>query len=65
MLAGLAAGHAFAQGCAMCYTSAAQAKDAGQSLNRGIVVLIVPTFLLFGGVLAAAVRRDDPGYPEE
>lgn len=65
MLALFAACEAFAQGCAMCYTSAAQAEDAGRSLNRGILALLVPTLLLFGGVLITAVRRADPGDPEE
>ena len=59
LLAAFSAAPAFAQGCVMCYTSAAQAGDAGRSLNRAIVALLVPTLLLFGGVLLTAVRRSD------
>jgi hypothetical protein len=34
---------AFGQGCAMCYSSAAAAsKDSQRSLNRAILVLLVP-----------------------
>lgn len=49
---------AAAQGCSMCYASAAQ-QDAGaqQALNLGIIVLIIPPVLLFAGVMATAFRR--------
>jgi hypothetical protein len=34
---------AFGQGCAMCYSSAAAAsKDSQRSLNRAILVLLIP-----------------------
>ncbi len=54
---GLAPG-AFAQGCAMCYTSAAAAGAAAtHSLRLGIVVLLFPALFLFVSVLALLVRR--------
>jgi hypothetical protein len=54
------ASDALAQGCSMCYASAAQ-EDAGaqQALNLGILVLLIPPVLLFAGVLVTAVRRRD------
>ncbi len=49
---------AFAQGCAMCYTSAEAAGPAAQrSLDIGILVLLVPTLLMFIGIVVLAVRR--------
>lgn len=49
---------AFGQGCAMCYTTAAAAgPGAARSLDLGILVLLVPTLVLFVGVLFFAVRR--------
>jgi len=40
---GLWAGPAFAQGCAMCYTSATgTTKDGQRAISRGILVLLVP-----------------------
>ena len=49
---------AFAQGCAMCYTSAEAAGPAAQrSLDVGILVLLVPTLLMFIGIVVLAVRR--------
>ncbi len=49
---------AFAQGCVLCYTSAeAAGSSAARSLDIGILVLLVPTLLLFIGVLVFAVRR--------
>lgn len=48
----------FAQGCAMCYTSAAAAgKTATHALNLGIIVLLLPSLLLFLGVLAFTFYR--------
>jgi hypothetical protein len=43
LLLALWAAPAFGQGCAMCYSSAAAAsKDSQRSLNRAILVLLIP-----------------------
>jgi hypothetical protein len=43
LLLALWAAPAFGQGCAMCYSSAAAAsKDSQKSLNRAILVLLIP-----------------------
>ena len=50
-------GTAVAQGCAMCKTSAeAAAADQQQALNHGILVLAIPSVLIFGGISIFAVR---------
>ncbi|HKO05740.1 MAG TPA: hypothetical protein VJW51_13375 [Candidatus Acidoferrales bacterium] len=47
-----------AQGCAMCYTeAAAQSPRAARQLDLAILTLLVPSVLMFGGVLVAAFRR--------
>jgi hypothetical protein len=52
------AARAVAQGCALCYTTAAAAgAAAARSLDLGILVLLIPTLVLFVGVLVFAVRR--------
>ena len=49
---------AFAQGCALCYTTAAAAGPAAaRSLDFAILVLLVPTLILFVAVLVLAFRR--------
>lgn len=49
---------AWGQGCAMCYKAASAAgKAAGRALDSGILVLLIPTLVLFVGVLVFAVRR--------
>lgn len=51
---------AAAQGCAMCYDSASQqGPEAARALNIGIVVLLLPSLLLFGGVVVTALRHRD------
>lgn len=47
----------FAQGCAMCYTTAASAKAAAiQALRSGILILLIPPVLIAGGIFAMALR---------
>jgi hypothetical protein len=47
-----------AQGCAMCYTSAAAAKKAGmQALQNGILILLFPPLLMFAGIIWFTFRR--------
>lgn len=54
----MAAPAAYAQGCAMCRSSAsALSREAQSSLNLAIFVLLVPTTSIFGGVLFWAFRR--------
>ena len=56
--ASVALPNAFAQGCAMCYTTAAAAGSAAaRSLDLGILVLLVPTLVMFVSVLVFAIRR--------
>ncbi len=53
-----AAQDAFAQGCAMCYTSAAGAGSrAAHALDFGILVLLLPTLVLFLSVIVLTFRR--------
>ena len=43
LLVALWAGPALAQGCAMCYSSAAAStKDGQRAISRGVLVLLVP-----------------------
>ncbi len=50
--------NAFAQGCAMCYTTAAAAgAAAARSIDLGILVLLLPTLVLFVAVLGFFVYR--------
>ncbi len=47
-----------AQGCALCYTTAAAAgAAAARSLNFGILTLLVPALMLFLGVFFLLYRR--------
>ncbi len=61
---------AFAQGCAMCYSTAAAAKAVAiQALRSGILILLLPPLVLFVAIFAVAFRNrerfngptDDPG----
>jgi hypothetical protein len=48
---------AYAQGCAMCYTSAAAAKaGALQALRTGILILLVPALVMFAGIFVVIYR---------
>jgi hypothetical protein len=54
------AGPAFAQGCAMCYsTAAAASKDGQHAINRAVLVLLVPPvgFMTVGMGLALRYGR--------
>ncbi len=56
--ASLASSCAFAQTCALCYEQAAQSgARTSRAIDHGILVLLVPTLLMFAGVLVFAVRR--------
>ena len=53
----LGAGPACAQGCAMCYsTAAAASKDGQRAINRAVFVLLVPAVGLMTVGVGAAVR---------
>jgi hypothetical protein len=58
------AGPAFAQGCAMCYsTAAAASKDGQRAINRAVVVLLIPPVgfmtLGIGMAMRYGKRRDE------
>jgi len=58
LCASVAVPEAFAQGCALCYTTAAAAGSAAaRSLDIGILVLLTPALVLFVSVIAFAIRR--------
>lgn len=47
-----------AQGCAMCYQSAAASGEQGkEALRHGILILIFPTLSLFAGIFGLLYRR--------
>jgi hypothetical protein len=49
---------AFAQGCALCYTTASAAGVAAQrSLDFGILTLLTPALVMFLGVMIMLYRR--------
>jgi hypothetical protein len=49
---------AFAQGCALCYTSAAGVGAAGErSIDYGILALLTPALILFLSVMFLLYRR--------
>jgi len=53
--------HAAAQGCAMCYQSAAASGEQGRAaLRHGVLILLVPAASLFLGILALIYRRNTP-----
>ncbi len=52
----------FAQGCSMCKTNAeSAAAEQQKALNRGIVMLALPSVIIFGGlsIFAIRYRRND------
>jgi hypothetical protein len=54
---GMARG-AYAQGCALCYTSASALGASGQrSLDWGILILLTPALVMFLGVMFLLYRR--------
>ena len=58
---------AFAQGCSMCKTSAeAASAEQQKALNQGILVLAIPSVVIFGGLSIFAVRyRSRDGDEQE
>lgn len=49
-----------AQGCAMCYNTAAAAKaGAIHALRSGILILLIPPVVIFGAVCTFALRNQD------
>jgi hypothetical protein len=46
----------------MCYSAASAAgKAAARALDSGILILLIPTLVMFVGVLVFAVRRANSG----
>jgi hypothetical protein len=63
MFAGSAAA---ANYCPMCYTTAASAaRGTIHALRSGIVTLVIPPVLLFGGMLAVALRWKNSADSQE
>lgn len=57
---GALASRAAAQGCAMCYQSAAASGAPGrEALRHGILILLIPAISLFTGIIAFIYRRRD------
>jgi F0F1-type ATP synthase membrane subunit c/vacuolar-type H+-ATPase subunit K len=63
LASGIAAGlamapAAFSQGCAQCYIEAsASGSHAQKSLDVGILVLLLPSLIMFIGVIVLLIRR--------
>lgn len=54
---------AFAQGCPLCRTAAAATGDKGaKAFNLAILVLLIPTISIFGGVLFCAFRSRNRSF---
>jgi F0F1-type ATP synthase membrane subunit c/vacuolar-type H+-ATPase subunit K len=55
---------AFSQGCAQCYIEAsASGSHAQKSLDIGILVLLLPSLLMFIGVIVLLIRRTRATIP--
>jgi hypothetical protein len=73
LLLTLWAAPAFAQGCAMCYTSAEGASQRGQlALSHAVLALMIPTLGLIAGFAGITVymkdshqREDDEELPRD
>jgi hypothetical protein len=67
LLAGMAAPSAlFAQGCALCYqTAAASSAKFIQALKGGILVLLIPSVLIGAGVSLVTYRRRNASDEDE
>lgn len=62
---GMLAPAVYAQGCVMCYTSAAAAGPKAQhTFNLAILTLLIPPLVMFIGVVVFAMRRRN-APPEE
>lgn len=56
---------AFAQGCSLCYANAAATGPRGTAaLRHGILTLMIPPMLIFGGILLTLYRRR-PASPQD
>lgn len=52
-----AASPAHAQGCALCYNTAAAAKASGiRALKNGILILLVPPLVICSGIIVLGIR---------
>lgn len=61
VLLAIASPHAAAQGCAMCYqTAAASAGHAREALRHGILILLLPAASLFLGICGLIYRHRTP-----
>ncbi len=55
---GVVTPHAAAQGCAMCYQTAAASSAPGrEALRHGILILLMPAASLFVGICGLIYRR--------
>jgi hypothetical protein len=59
-LVSLGASRAAAQGCAMCYqTAAASGAPVREALRHGILILLLPAACLFLGIFVLIYRRNN------
>jgi len=66
LLIGLASAPAFAQGCAMCYTSAKGAADGGQrAITRAVITLLIPPVSMMAVLVGIAFRYNRGGHKQE